>query len=454
MASIRRTVQFLSAAVALCVALPASAAEPLTIPDMVYRERVLANGLRVISVEGHDSPTVAIQLWYQVGSKDDPQGRSGFAHLFEHLMFKSTKYLQSEQFDRLTEDVGGSNNAGTADDYTNYHEVVPANYLEPLLWAEAERMTNLQVNQANFVSERSVVEEEYRQRVLAAPYGALSQAIERDSYRVHPYRRPGIGNIDELEAASLDDVVAFHSTYYRPDNATLVVSGDFDPAQLDGWVDKYFGVLAKPDRPLPRVTTVEPPWPDDRVFDETGTRVPLPAVALTWLGPRAVDDDAAALTVASALLDGGDSSRLYESMVYRDRSAAQVSFNADLRAGPGLLTALAVAAQGRSLDELVAGLKREIARLAKGPITKAELDKVKTQMLTSALLARQTPNGRASDIGSSVLIEGDAARVNTDLKRLQAVTAADVQRVVKRYLIDAHHNRINYRQAAAPKDPK
>jgi zinc protease len=224
----------------------------LKLAPIPFSERSLPNGLQVIAIEDHASPTVSVQVWYRVGAKDDPAGRSGFAHLFEHLMFKSTRYMKSEAIDRLTEDVGGSNNAFTADDMTAYHEVVPSNHLERLLWAEAERMANLDVDEANFKSERAVVEEEYRQRVLASPYGRLFNAIAPSSYLVHPYKRPSIGSIEDLEAATLADVVAFHSTYYRPDNATLVVAGDFDAQQLQGWVDKYFGPVPRPNSAIRR----------------------------------------------------------------------------------------------------------------------------------------------------------------------------------------------------------
>ena len=230
----------------------ASLTSVLKVAPVVYRERRLANGLQVITVETHSSPTVSVHVAYHVGSRDDPPGRSGFAHLFEHMMFKSTANLRAEQFDRLTEDVGGANNASTGDDVTEYHEVVPSNHLETLLWAEAERMMNLKVDEANFKSERAVVEEEYRQRVLASPYGRLFNAFSSASYLEHPYKRPGIGSIEDLEAATLSDVVAFHTRHYRPDNATLVVAGDFEQKQVDAWIDKYFGAVAKPAVPRSR----------------------------------------------------------------------------------------------------------------------------------------------------------------------------------------------------------
>src|SRR5882724_6880725 len=218
----------------------------LKMPRVDFRERTLANGLHLLSVEDHSSPTVAIQVWYHVGSKDDPQGRSGFAHLFEHLMFKSTRNMQSEMMDRLTEDIGGFDNAFTTDDNTVYYEVVPSNYLETLLWAEADRLSALNVDEPNFKSERDVVKEEYRQSVIAPPFGRFDYLLQQKSFVNHPYKRPTIGSIEDLDAASLADVQAFHASFYRSDNATLVVVGDFDPKQCDAWVDKYLAPIVKP----------------------------------------------------------------------------------------------------------------------------------------------------------------------------------------------------------------
>src|SRR3989442_244431 len=181
-----------------------SASDETKMPQMKFRERTLPNGLRVLSVVEKSSPTVAINVWYHVGSKDDPDQRSGFAHLFEHIMFKSTKNMKSEMMDRLTEDVGGSNNAFTQDDVTVYYGIVPSNYLETLLWAEAERLSGLTVDEENFHSERAVVEEEFRQTVLAPPFGKLFYALQQKSFNLHPYKRPTVGSIENLEAATLE----------------------------------------------------------------------------------------------------------------------------------------------------------------------------------------------------------------------------------------------------------
>ena len=421
-----------------CAAGPAAVAGTAAAPvaPIRYQERTLANGLRVISVPSDVSPTVSVQVWYHVGSKDDPEHRSGFAHLFEHLMFKGSAHLASEQFDRLTEDVGGSNNAFTSDDTTAYVSVVPSNHLEVLLWAEAERMSNLDVNQANFVSERAVVEEEYRQRVLAPPYGRFGNAIPALAYQVHPYRRPTIGSIDDLEAATLADVVAFHQTHYRPDNATLVVAGDFEPGQLQAWVDRYFAPLPRPRTPLPRVSELEPAWTHDRDVQLTTPRLELPAVAVVWL--------------AAALLGTGESSRLNQALVYRERVASDVSFEFERRVGPGLLVASAIAASGVTTAQLQRSLLAQVRRLARAPIPQAELAKVQTQLLTSALLSRQTPEGLGSAVAEAAVVLGDPAQVNSELAALQRVNADQVRHAVQRYLLDAHRVSVAYTQAPAP----
>ena len=429
-----------------------AATAPLAVPPLDYHQRTLDNGLQVLTLEDHASPNVSVQVWYHVGSKNDPEGRSGFAHLFEHLMFKSTKHMHAEQMDELTEAVGGMNNASTGGDITNYYEVVPSNHLQRLLWAEAERLSNLTVDEANFKSERAVVQEEYRQSVLANPYGLLYNALDQDSYLKHPYRRPTIGNIAELDAATLDDVIAFHQTWYRPDNATLIVVGDFDAKQLDGWIDRYFGAIPRPATPLPRIATHEPTWKEDRHYDEHGANVPLPAVAQTWLIPPAADADAIPLQVASAVLGAGDSSRLYQALVYRDQLAAQIYFDADLRQEQGLMMGFAIVASGKQAADARKAMLAEIRKLAATPVSDAELDKVRTQLLTRELAQRQTAMGKAFALGEAALTQGDVSRVNSDLAALQAVTPADVQRVVKKYLVDAHSVSIDYTQAPAAAD--
>ncbi len=421
-----------------------NSAAQVSMPRINFQERTLPNGLRVLSAVDHSSPTVAIQVWYHVGSKDDPTGRSGFAHLFEHIMFKATKNMKSEMMDRLTEDVGGFNNAFTNPDVTVYYEVVPSNYLETLLWAESDRLSGLTVDEPNFKSERSVVEEEYRQSYLAPPYGMLEYLIEQQSFTTHPYRRPTIGSIEDLDAASLENVRAFHNTFYRPDNATLIVAGDFDPKQLNSWVDKYLAPIPKPAIALPRVNVKEPERTAERRITHYAANVPLPAIALTYLTPPERNADAEPLRVAATILAQGESSRLYRSLVYEQQVAQSADATPDLREDASVFYFKVVLASGKKPEEGERALLAEIKKMQDAPVTKAELDKAKNQLVTDELRQRETSNGKALALGSAAVLLGDPNRVNTDLAKLQAVTAADVQRVMKKYFTEANRLVIYY----------
>ena len=457
-----RAARAASLAAILLIAAPAAglAAE---VPPIVYKQRTLPNGLQVFTSLDRTTPNVTVQVWYGVGSKDDPQGRSGFAHLFEHMMFKATKDLPAESFDRLTEDVGGFNNASTYDDFTNYYEVVPANHLQRLIWAEAERMGTLVIDDANFTSERDVVKEELRQRVLAEPYGRLfALYVPQASYTTHPYKRPGIGSIEELDAATIDDVRAFHEAYYRPDNAALIVVGNFDEARLDAWIAEYLAPIKRPARPIRRVTAVEPRRTAPGVFDGYGPNVPLPAVAITWLGVKASDKDAPAMKVLDAILSAGKSSRLYDSLVYRQQVAAEIFSSADLPQQPGSFVVGAITAGGHTLPQVEAALLAEVKRLRDAPPTPAELSEAKNELVAGKLRERETIDGRGFALGYALRIQGDAAKANTELADLQGVTAADVQRVARTYLTDTARMTIRYRPetdrpkgevAAAPPAP-
>lgn len=419
-------------------------------PQLKFTDRTLPNGLRVLSAPDHGSPTVAIQVWYHVGSKDDPDKRSGFAHLFEHIMFKSTKNMKSEMMDRLTEDVGGFNNAFTADDVTVYFEVVPSNYLETLIWAEADRLSGLNVDDPNFKSERDVVKEEFRQSVLAPPYGRFFYLLQEKSFVEHPYKRPGIGSIEDLDAASLKDVQDFHSTFYRPDNATLVVVGDFDPKQLDAWIDKYFAPIARPNRPLPRVQVKEPPRKSESRVTGYGTN-DLPGVGLTYLTPRQSDPDSSALRVADAILSAGQSSRLYNSLVYTQQLAVEVDATADAREDVSLFYIIAILSEGKKPEDVEKSMLAEIKKLQDAPVSTAELEKAKNQIITDQLRQRENNNGKALALGEAAVLLGDPARVNTELENLQAVTAADIQRVMKKYFTDVNRLVLYYLPEASKK---
>ncbi len=418
------------------------------------KERTLANGLRVVSVQDNSSPTVSIHVWYEAGGKNDPPGRSGFAHMFEHMMFKATKHMPNEKMDRLTEDVGGFNNASTWPDFTNYYEVVPSNHLEPLLWAEAERMVNLNVDETNFASEREVVKEEYRQSVLAPPYGKLFWLLDDVTFQKHPYRRGVIGDLDQLSAATRADAEKFYQTFYRPDNAVFIVVGDFDQKQFDGWVDKYFGSIPKPTVKIPRVTEVEPEWTKERRFNETGPRVPFPATAIVYRAPRTDSPDIPALRLAASILSGGESSRMYQALVRTQQIAQNANVDLELNTEGGRMSLIGIGSEKGTSENLEKALLAELKKIQDDGVTAKELEKAKNQLISLAVRARETNDGKAIAIERAVAYLGDPKAVNQEVAKIQAVTAAVVQRVIKKYFKDNNRVVIYYNQAKLPEGEK
>jgi zinc protease len=406
----------------------------ISIKPLDIKQRTLANGLEVVTVQDKSNPVVTVQVWYRVGGKDDPIGKSGFAHMFEHMMFKSTKNMASETLDRLTEDVGGFNNAFTSDDVTAYFEVVPSNYLETLLWAESDRMVNLTVDEKNFASERDVVKEEYRQRVEANPYGMMFQYFDSLTYTVHPYKRGVIGNLEELSAATRDDAFRFYQDFYRPDNASLIVVGDFDQTKLDQWVDKYFNRIKRPTGEIARLSIEEPEKTEEVRHEKKRPNVSLPALGITYLIPPTTDSDIPALRVATAILSDGQSSRLYQELVYKRQVAQTASMFLDTRVDKGLLAFFGIAAGGKELEILEKSYYQVIKAIQQDGPTASELEKAKNKLITDILQERETANGKANAIGAAIIYQKDATAVNRDVNQLQAVTVEDVKNVLNKYI--------------------
>ena len=419
----------------------------IEVPPLGFVKRTLPNGMDVYTSRDTTTSNVTVQVWYRVGSKDDPQDRSGFAHLFEHLMFKATKDFPDETFDRLTEDVGGNNNAFTSDDVTAYHETIPANHLERLVFAEASRLSSLVVDESVFESERDVVKEEYRQGVLANPYGRMRLFLPMLIFQQSPYRRSTIGSIENLDAATIEDVRRFHATYYRPDNAVMIVAGNFDQAELDGWIDRYMAPIANPDRPLPANDASEPEPTGPREMTVHAPNVPLPAVVLAWPTVPYGNPDRAALTVLDGILSTGESSRLYRSLVYDQQIAAQATSSPDFSQQAGYLSATAIMAGGETAETGIAALSAEIARFRDEPVTAAELTEAKNELVADALRGRETVEDRASVLGWTLINTNDASVADREIAEIQAVTAADVQRVARHYLTDQRRVTLRYLNA-------
>jgi zinc protease len=422
-------------ALALAAAVPAlGGAAPLKVqpPQLAAREHQLANGLEILLHEDHSVPVVAIQVWYHVGSKNERAGRSGFAHLFEHIMFKGSENLASGELTEYIQSIGGRYNATTDFDRTLYFEVIPSNHLERLLWMEADRMRALDVSEANFLSERDVVKEERRLRIDNPPFGRLFEVVLANTFTQHPYKILSIGSMADLDAATIEDVRAFHSTYYVPNNATLVLAGDFDPQQALGWIEKYFAPIPK-GKEIPRDIPREPAQTAERRVTEYDANTPLPVVMLNYHVPEEGHPDLYALEVASRILSDGQSSRLYRKMVYEQQIALQASGQSLTLEDPGVFYFFTILQQGHTVAEGEKSLVEEIERLQSQPVTPEELDKAKNQLIAGQVLGRQTVNGKASAIGYFGVLLGDWRLVNQQVGKYQKVSAADVQAVARKY---------------------
>ena len=308
-------------------------------------------------------------------------------------------------------------------------------------------MANLTVDQPNFVTERKVVIGEYDQSILSSPYGMLNE-LANGAYTKHPYLRGVIGNPDQLNAASLADVIAFHTTFYRPDNAVLVLVGDLDPAQANAWVDKYFGVLRKPAAAIPRVTIVEPEQKQQRQISYVSKNAPLPATLIAYHIPPSKAADTAVLDVIEALLGRGPSSRLRAAIVDGGLGSQAVA-NADSRQQAGLFDVYAIANAGHTTSDLQGALEMQVARLRDEPVPADELDKAKTQTIATLVRRLQTHDNVAQALVRAAVVQGDPGAVNRLAAEYGAVTAADVQRVARKYLTVANSTVVAY-QTAAP----
>jgi len=427
----------------------APAAPPVEPRPLRIESHTLANGLRIFVVEDHTTPILNLQVWYHVGSKDERPGRTGFAHLFEHLMFKGSAHVPPEEHARIIEAAGGVDNAYTNDDVTVFWETVPSNYLERVLWLEADRMASLSVDEANFHSEREVVKEERRLRVEEPPYGRVFEDLYAAAFSVHPYHHTTLGSMQDLNQATLIDVREFYKTFYRPDNATLVIVGDVLPQDCWAAAEKYFGGIPKPEAPVPRQKLVEPPQTEEKQLAKSyGANSPLPAVVEGYKIPAAFAPDYYALNLASNILSAGESSRLYQRLVYETQIAAQTAGIGNFTEDPNLFLAFAVMNQGKTAEEGRAAIEAVLAELKNDPVSPGELAKAKNQMMAGFIFGRIGDQQAADAIGTAAVIGKDPELVNRDPAAFLRVTPADLQHVAQQYFIPGRCTRMTISPSA------
>lgn len=409
-------------------------AAPPTQPvgNIEYETETLPNGLRVIYAPLHTAPVVHVRVLYHVGSRDERADRQGFAHMFEHMMFRGSAHVAPEEHMKLVGGVGGVSNAFTSFDQTVYWQTLPSSHLETALYLEADRMASFKVSDEIYQTERKVVAEEWRTR-QNRPYGNIYEELLKTVFTTHSYRWTPIGNMDHLRAAPVSELQAFFNLYYVPNNAVLVIAGDIDVAAAKAMTKKYFAWI--PEGPqVKRAIAAEPEQDKPRRL-VSPQRVPLPAVVVGYRLPPYNDPDNDALDLLAKLLGDGSSSRLDRRLVNNDKPLTVEAYaNTMTLEDGGVFTIFGTVLQGKSSTDVENAIAEVLKDVRDRGITNEELDKAKAQSRVAILNGRQTSEALASQLGSEALFSGDPARVNTELDRLNKVTVADINRVARKYL--------------------
>ncbi len=404
-----------------------------TPPKVQFSDTRLANGLRVIIAEDHFAPVFSIAVTYNVGSRNEREGRTGFAHLFEHMMFKGSPNVGSGEHFLLVFSNGGDMNGSTNKERTNYFERLPSNQLDLALFLESDRMRALDINKTNLDNQIGTVSEERKQGVDNQPYGRTSETLEALAYRNFAYRHSVIGSLDDLRAATVDDVAAFFKMYYAPNNAVLAISGDVRTAACLEKVRRYFESIPRQPAP-PAVDVTEPPQTEERrqTIDDSLAR--LARVDVVYHVPPSMTPDADALSVAATILSGGRSSRFYESIVRQKQLSSNVGASAGESRGPGLFQVRGMANPGKSIADLEQAIYAEVERLKAGPIEPWEIEKARNAAKRSFVSSLTSTLSRAVMLSQLAVYYNDPNLINTRYERLSSITAADVQRVATQYL--------------------
>jgi zinc protease len=424
---------------ACLLALAGAAFAQSKLPKVEFTDTTLDNGLRVIIAPDHSAPVIAVSLTYNTGSRNEVQGRTGFAHLFEHMMFEGSANVGKGEHMLLVQNYGGSMNGSTNNDQTNYFEELPKNQLDMALFLESDRMRALNITQANLDNQRNAVQEERRLRVDNQPYGKSSEEIDSMAYDNFAYHHSVIGSMDDLNAATLDDVKNFFRIYYAPNNVVLVIAGDLDQKETLAKVKKYFGPIPRQPAP-PAVDMKEPDHDKERRKTMNDALARLPQFRAAYLIPPGNTDDTYAMRVLAEVLSGGRSARFYQHLVHDKQLALNAVTRAQSRRGPSLFNVVAIPRPGVKVEELEKALDEEIEAVQINGITQQELEKARILFLRQAIQTRASALETANLMGTLTVFYNDPNLINTAYDKLIAVTAEQVQQAAQKYLVPAHRS--------------
>jgi len=398
-----------------------------------FTEYDLPNGMHVILHQDNSTPIVAVSILYHVGSKNEVPGRTGFAHFFEHLMFEGSANIARGEFDKITQNAGGYNNANTSQDRTYYFELFPSNQLELGLWLESERLLHLRIDSVGVETQRAVVKEERKQSYDNRPYGSIIEKTMANAFKVHPYKWTPIGDPKDINQATLQEFIDFHSMYYVPNNATLSIAGDLNIDSTKKLIEKYFGDIPRGKKEIYRPTAVEPEKTAE-VRDIVYDNIQLPAVIISYHMPAQGTPDSYALSMLTTLLSDGQSSRLNKSLVDQQQKALQVMSFPFALEDPGLFLIFGLTNMGVTPDDLEKAIYAEIEKVKTVPVSDAEFQKLRNKVENDFVTGNSTVAGIAENLANYHVYFNDANLINTEIDRYLKVTPADLQRVAQKYL--------------------
>ncbi|MBM78656.1 MAG: peptidase M16 [Crocinitomicaceae bacterium] len=401
-------------------------------PTIKFEEYTLPNGLKVILHENHTTPIVAVSVMYHVGSKNEKPNRTGFAHFFEHLLFEGSKHIKRGEFFKYIENAGGKNNANTTNDRTFYYEVLPSNQLELGLWLESERLLHANINQDGVDTQNEVVKEEKRLRVDNQPYGSFFAEINKRAFKEHPYKWTTIGEMEHLDAATLDEFIDFYHKFYVPENAILSIAGDIDVAYTKQMISSYFGTIPRGKGDIEKVSIVEPPLGGeirDTIYDD----IQLPGVMMAYRAPKQGDEDFYAIEMMSKILSDGESSRLNKTCVEKSQSAMYCGSFPYASEDPGLSFVYSIANSGVDPLDLELEINKELKLLQTTLVSEKEMQKIRNMIENDFVGNFTSMIGIAENLANYKMYFGDANLINTELNRYLKVTREDIMRVANDY---------------------